>query len=66
MSQWVDALVTFVRGHRALPQFGRPLRAWTAQLEALGFEVRSQPMSACTPFANVLLVAQVKAAECSR
>ena len=66
VSQWVDALVTFVRGHRALPQFGRTLRAWTAQLEALGFEVRSQPMSAGTPFANVLLVAQVKAAECSR
>ena len=66
VSQWVDAVVTFVRGHRALPQFGRPLRAWTAQLEALGFEVRSQPMSAGTPFANVLLVAQVKAAECSR
>ena len=60
-SQWVDAVVTFVRGHRALPQFGRALAAWIAQLEALGFEVRSEPMSAGTPFANVLLVARVKA-----
>jgi SAM-dependent methyltransferase len=60
-SQWVDAVVTFVRGHRVVPQFGRPLADWIAQLESLGFEVRSQPMSAGTPFANVLLVARVKA-----
>jgi hypothetical protein len=58
-SQWVDAIVTFVRGHRVVPQFGRTLKAWIAQLESLGFEVRSQPMSAGTPFANVLLVARV-------
>lgn len=60
-SQGVDAVVTWVRGHRALPQFGRPLAAWVAQLEAFDFEVRSQPMSQGTPFANVLLVARVKA-----
>lgn len=60
-SQWVDAVVTFVRGHRVTPQFGRTLAAWVAQLESLGFEVRSQPMSQGTPFANVLLVARVKA-----
>ena len=59
-SQWVDRIVTFVRGHRVVPQFGRPLPAWTAQLESLGFEVRSQPMSEGTPFSNVLLVARVK------
>jgi len=62
VSQWVDAVVTFVRGHRITPQFGRPLAAWVAQLESLGFEVRSEPMSQGTPFANVLLVAHVKAA----
>ena len=60
-SQWVDAVVTFVRGHRVTPQFGRTLSAWIARLESLGFEVRSQPMSQGTPFANVLLVACVKA-----
>lgn len=59
ISQWVDALVTRVRGHRVLPQFGRSLAEWRAQLESLGFEVRSQPMSQGTPFANVLLVAKV-------
>jgi SAM-dependent methyltransferase len=59
ISQWVDAVVTRIRGHRVLPQYGRTLAAWSAQLQALGFEVRSQPMSAGTPFANVLLIAKV-------
>ncbi len=59
ISQWVDAVVTRIRGHRVLPQYGRPLAAWSAQLQQLGFEVRSQPMSAGTPFANVLLIAKV-------
>jgi len=62
VSQWVDRVVTFVRGHRVVPQFCRPLSAWTAQLESLGFAVRSLPMSQGTPFANVLLVAQVRGA----
>jgi SAM-dependent methyltransferase len=61
-SQWVDAIVTFVRGHRVVPQFGRTLAQWTARLEALGFEVKCEPMSAGTPFANVLLVARVRGA----
>jgi SAM-dependent methyltransferase len=59
ISQWVDAVVTRIRGHRVLPQYGRTLAAWSAQLQALGFDVRSQPMSAGTPFANVLLIAKV-------
>jgi SAM-dependent methyltransferase len=61
ISQWVDALVTWVRGHRVLPQFGRTLAEWKAQLQSLGFEVHSQPMSQGTPFANVLLVAKLGA-----
>jgi SAM-dependent methyltransferase len=59
ISQWVDRVVTFVRGHRVMPQFCRALHEWTTQLESLGFAVRSQPMSQGTPFANVLLVARV-------
>ena len=59
-SQWVDRVVTFVRGHRVVPQYGRTLAAWSAALERLGFEVRSQPMSKGTPFANVLLVATAR------
>ena len=59
-SQWVDRIVSFVRGRRVVPQFGRTLAEWIVQLEVLGFDVRPQPMSAGTPFANVLLVARVK------
>ena len=59
-SQWVDAVVTFVRGHRITPQYGRTLAQWIARLESLGFDVQSEPMSQGTPFANVLLVARVR------
>ena len=58
-SQWVDAVVTMVRGHRVMPQFGRTLPEWLAHLESIGFGVQSTPMSEGTPFANVLLVATV-------
>lgn len=58
VSQWVDAIVTFVRGHRIPPVFGRSLAAWMVKLEALGFRVQAVPMSQGTPFANVLLVAE--------
>jgi SAM-dependent methyltransferase len=61
VSQWVDRLVTLVRGHRIAPTFGRPLAEWIVLLERTGFVVRSVPMSAGTPFANVLLVAEVGA-----
>jgi SAM-dependent methyltransferase len=57
ISQWVDRVVTLVRGHRVPPTWGRPLAAWVAALQRIGFRVRSVPMSAGTPFANVLLVA---------
>jgi SAM-dependent methyltransferase len=57
-SQWVDAIVTFVRGHRVPPVFGRTLAAWMVKLEGLGFRVEAVPMSQGTPFANVLLVAE--------
>ena len=61
ISQWVDAVVTRIRGHRVLPQYGRTLAEWSAQLQKLGFDVQSRPMSAGTPFANVLLIAKVPA-----
>ena len=60
ISQWVDRVVTIVRGHRVAPTWGRPLAAWTTQLQSLGFDVSSVPMSQGTPFANVLLVADLK------
>ena len=58
ISQWVDRIVTFVRGHRVPPTFGRPLAQWVARLTSLGFDVERRPMSQGTPFANVLLVAR--------
>jgi SAM-dependent methyltransferase len=63
VSQWVDRTVTRIRGHRVSPTWGRPLSDWIDLLQRLGFTVRSLPMSQGTPFANVLLVADVEAAE---
>ena len=62
ISQWVDRIVTAVRGHRERPRFGRSLAEWQARLAALGFEVSSTPMHRGTPFANVLLVGRVAGA----
>jgi len=58
-SQWVDRLVTWARGHRVPPTFGRPLSEWQATLQRLGFAVRAVPQSQGTPFANVLLIADL-------
>jgi len=60
ISQWVDRTVTRIRGHRVSPTWGRTLTDWMALLERLGFSVQSIPMSQGTPFANVLLVADLK------
>jgi SAM-dependent methyltransferase len=59
LSQVVDHVVTLVRGHRVPPTWGRPLTDWKALLHGLGFEVHGVPMSQGTPFANVLLVADL-------
>jgi SAM-dependent methyltransferase len=56
-SQWVDRIVTGIRGHRAPPTWGRPLAEWQSLLQAIGFAVQARPMSQGTPFANVLLIA---------
>jgi SAM-dependent methyltransferase len=62
ISQWVDRLVTWTRGHRIPPTFGRTLPAWVQQLQSIGFDVEPRPMSQGTPFANVLLVATARQA----
>ncbi|APR03600.1 class I SAM-dependent methyltransferase [Thauera chlorobenzoica] len=59
ISNWVDQVVTFVRGHRLPRLWCRPLSEWRALLEGLGFTVDSQPMSEGKPFANVMLVARL-------
>ena len=58
-SVWVDHVVTFVRGHRNSRLHCRPLAAWKETLAGLGFTVRSLPMNQGTPFANILLVAEL-------
>ncbi|MEP6823195.1 MAG: class I SAM-dependent methyltransferase [Ramlibacter sp.] len=58
ISNWVDFLVTTLRGHRLTRLHCRPLMEWQHVLETLGFTVKVQPMSEGTPFANVMLVAQ--------
>lgn len=58
ISNWVDFLVTTLRGHRLSRLHCRPLAEWQRVLASLGFTVQAQPMSEGTPFANVLLVAQ--------
>ncbi len=58
-SNWVDFVVTTLRGHRLGALHCRPLDAWVAALQALGFTVTPQPMSQGTLFANVLLVARL-------
>ena len=60
ISQWVDHVVTVARGHRVPPTWGRTLPEWKALLQGLGFVVRSIPQSQGTPFANVLLVADLQ------
>jgi len=61
-SQCVDHVVTWTRGHRVPPTFGRSLRDWRATLQGLGFTVHALPMSAGTPFANVLLMCDLQGA----
>jgi SAM-dependent methyltransferase len=52
-----DQIITLARG--AWPRlYTRGLRDWIAAVEQAGFSVAPAPMSAGTPFANVLLVAR--------
>jgi len=60
LSKAVDRIVALARRGRPLPLWCRPLREWLALLERLGFRARVVPMSAGTPFANYLLVGEVR------
>ena len=59
ISNWVDFVVTTLRGHRLTRLYCRPLAEWQRVLTSLGFTVQAQPMSEGTPFANVMLVAHL-------
>ena len=58
-STWVDRAVMFARGHGYVRLYCRRLAEWIDALARLGFQVEPLPMSAGTPFANVLLVAHL-------
>ncbi|MGE0801407.1 MAG: polysaccharide deacetylase family protein [Lautropia sp.] len=62
-SNWVDRVVTRVRGHRLGRLYCRPLSQWRRALAAAGFTVETMPLSQGTPFANVLLLARPIASE---
>jgi SAM-dependent methyltransferase len=57
ISQLVDHVVTRCRGHRLPQLYCRPIADWLRLLREMGFSVHASPMSAGTPFANVLLIA---------
>jgi predicted TPR repeat methyltransferase len=59
LSQLADRFAALVQGNRRAQTWCRPAAAWVAALKSRGFAVRAQPMSQGTPFANVMLVAQV-------
>jgi SAM-dependent methyltransferase len=59
-SQFVDACISFVQGHRLERMWCRPVHEWVRALESRGFAVKALPMSSGTPFANVLLICRVQ------
>jgi SAM-dependent methyltransferase len=58
VTEAVDLVVTRLRGHAVKRLHNHPLDERVRQLESLGLAVEARPMSAGTPFANVLLVAR--------
>ena len=59
LSQIVDFGISFAQGHRLERMWCRPLADWISALEARGFTVQAIPMSAGTPFANVMLISRM-------
>lgn len=62
ISNWVDNIVTSIRGHKTLPTFCRSIADWQRDITAIGFSVKAIPMNTGTPFANILLVCKKEAA----
>ena len=58
VTTWCGRITEVLRGHLRNSLHFRSLEEWVAALEKLGLGVRVAPMSAGTPFANVLLVAR--------
>jgi SAM-dependent methyltransferase len=58
ISNWVDNVVMFARGHRLPRLYCRSVAQWKTLLEKLGFTVEPKSMSQGTPFANVLMLSR--------
>lgn len=56
ISQWVDRLVAFFRGHGWIRFYCRGVHEWEALLRDLGFSVEHLRMDQGTPFANTLFI----------
>jgi SAM-dependent methyltransferase len=56
-SAWMDTVVLLLRGHGWSRLYCRTITAWRALLSDIGFNTTAVPMSAGTPFANVMLIA---------
>jgi SAM-dependent methyltransferase len=59
ISNWVDHIVTFARGHRLPRLYCRSVAQWTQVLETIGFSVRPMAMHEGTPFANIMLICEL-------
>jgi SAM-dependent methyltransferase len=60
ISNWVDNIVMFVRGHRLSRLYCRSVSDWIVNLEKFGFQVRPVAMNEGTPFANIMLICDLK------
>ena len=56
MTRWSERVLEILRGRLRDRLHYRSAVQWTGVLESLGFSVAAEPMSAGTPFANVLFV----------
>jgi SAM-dependent methyltransferase len=60
ISNWVDHVVTFARGHRLPRLYCRSVHDWTQTLTGFGFSVQPMAMHEGTPFANIMLICELQ------
>jgi SAM-dependent methyltransferase len=62
LGKYIDQTVMLTNYHRAPRVYCRAMREWLAVLAAAGFHCKAMPMSAGTPFANIMLIARPRLA----
>jgi SAM-dependent methyltransferase len=62
ITRWSERLLQATRGRFRQPLYYRAAEEWRCVLEELGLVVHVEPMSAGTPFANVLFLGRVRGA----